>query len=385
MPREFSKDNSASLPKLKNLPSTPNEVKKSLQYLLEIRKYSRVSKETTIKHLVSTQGFRVSLRSVYKLSNRPEIRLLANKMIKEHEKKVPQVWLYYYPNVSRVDNNLHSQFFQHLFPRTPDTEPIVNVSKPDRTEMLCVAVHDIIFDPGTNTYVTTSKVVSAISFRLLADCQSGSGIYVFYLDTLGDILFYDVVPTNGSMNDLHCPIQGFGLAEFLMSICQLLGHSLRQSPDMYLVTSVSGSVHEYYESRGFERIDDWDKVSQEIKECASLETSDITLQILLVKKSLFVPSTLNTSNLIQRLSRSREMTLNQVPTNLRNRAIDRVWHDALSEYVSKPLEPDEYNNREARNYFLNIIILHSHILVIIVVGKIFMTSGQERRKFNITM
>ena len=63
------------------------------------------------------------------------------------------------------------------------------------------------------------------------------------------------------------------------------------------------------------------------------------------------PRDLNTSKLIHRLCLHRDMTINQVPTRARSHNVEREWKNALTKYVSKPLDPNNHVNDVASEFF----------------------------------
>ena len=81
--------------------------------------------------------------------------------------KIPQVWIYFYPSTKRLFHNIHDKFFGHLIPYDDDKSYIKTVGEHSSTSMMCVALHDTIFNENSLEDEPTSNIISAVSFRIL--------------------------------------------------------------------------------------------------------------------------------------------------------------------------------------------------------------------------
>ena len=142
--------------------------------------------------------------------------------------------------------------------------------------MLCIALHDKVYDKETKRTVTKSNIISSISFRILKR-DVHTGIYIFYLGTLKGVTFHELLPMNSTMQDMQCLVEGFGLATLLLKIAQLLSFNIHDTYDMYLATNARDSVKKFYMQRGFELLPSWNRLPRKILDCARMEASEVNV------------------------------------------------------------------------------------------------------------
>ena len=168
--------------------------------------------------------------------------------------------------------------------------------------MICIAIHDNAYDKKSKQFVVKSHIISAISYRILSQGPQ-TGAYIYYFATLNDFSFHKVVPTNGTLSDLQCPIKGFGLASCLIEIVQLLAYNICASGTLYLGTNSNSDVYMYYQKLGFKLDKDWEQFPNEVIASAEMETNDIEHLYSLYLEGFVKRVESNTPNLIVRNSK----------------------------------------------------------------------------------
>ena len=143
--------------------------------------------------------------------------------------------------------------------------------------MICVALHDTSFNENTYDIDPTNNIIAAVSFRILpeASFSEETGVYIYYLGTLQNVSFHEVVETNGTMNDYRFPIENNGFGEFLLRLTQLLSLNIRDTYNMFLVANTTSSISKYYKKLKFDTID-WNTVGKNVNDCATLESKDLS-------------------------------------------------------------------------------------------------------------
>ena len=265
-----------SLPKSNGPSSVDKTVLKVISKIVYIHRLatSQLS-ESNIRETARQVGYSFPLKSLLSKDDRYEMKLLGSKTIKSNGKREPQVWVYYYPCTTSLSHNVHNEFFGSLFSDENDREYIKDVGDDEETSMICIALHDNLFNSTTGQYETTSNIICGLSFRVLkaAHFSEESGCYVFYLGTLQNVSFHDVVPTNGTMNDMNFDITRNGLAEWLLRTTQVIVYNVGGSYNMFLAANSKTSIRNYYDRLQFEECQGWNVVGEQVYECAKLEST----------------------------------------------------------------------------------------------------------------
>ena len=313
--------------------------------------YSKKGTNRNLKKDAEQVGFRFPLKDFLSTDDRAEIKLLGDKWVRDEFGRNPRAWLYYYPSLHSMKHNLHTEFFSELFEENQDKDHAKKVQKHKHTQMFCIALHDVITMHDGEPTKLTSNVISALSFRFLnARQKDGTGSYIFYLGTLQNVTFDDVVPTNGSCRDMNCPVATNGLAEFLLRITQCLTRNFRQTNHMYLAANVSTTIADYYERLKFSCCGDWDSVPLEVKECGMLETNDLQLiKPMLVKDAMKFQK--------QKVSSLIIKTCNNMPRHVRelkneaDNSFKTKMKAALENHSNTPVIKDYWTDQKCMDHF----------------------------------
>ena len=215
------------------------------------------SNHSTLKATALGTGYSFPLKDFISKDDRHEIQELSKQNIMDDGKKVPQVWIYFYPSTKTLFHKVHDEFFGHLFPNDDDKSYIETVGQDENTSMICVALHDKVFNEHTILDEPTNNIIAAVSFRILPQTSfhEETGAYIYYLGTLQNVSFHEVVQTNGTMNEFRFPIERNGLGELLLRLTQLLSLNIRDTFNMFLVANTTSSINKYYKKLNFKEID----------------------------------------------------------------------------------------------------------------------------------
>ena len=325
----------------------------TISYMVYLRHISEhPSADRDRASTVNEVGYSFPLKSLLSTSDRYEINLLSQKKYMVSGKKEPQVWVYYYPSTKALAHNIHDKFFGNVFDNTDDKEYIKDVGDDSDTSMICLALHDTTYNGETLKQEPTSNIISSVSFRILPESSFSeeSGVYVYYLGTLQNLSFHDVVPMNGTMNDFQFPIAGNGLAEFLLRITQLLSFNIRHTYNMFLAANIKSSINKYYKKLHFEDVDDWNVVGQNIHKSAQLESEDLTdLKPMWITEPIsFIKPT--TTDLFIRTLKHRPRSIRDIKTNPEVIYTNKM-RTILDAYVSNPLPDEKQWNTDILCYF----------------------------------
>ena len=105
--------------------------------------------ESSIRKSARQVGYSFPLKSLLSKDDCYEMKLLGSKTIVSNGKREPQVWVYYYPCTTLLSHNVHNEFFGSLFSDKNDREYIKNVGEKEETSMICIALHDNLFNSTT--------------------------------------------------------------------------------------------------------------------------------------------------------------------------------------------------------------------------------------------
>ena len=339
------------------------ETLEGIAELIEARKLAIDNKHPKFKKQASTFGYRFPLNSLVSTGDRLEINMLKNKFINEGGGRCPQVWVYYYPSTATAESKIHDEFFSYVFPSKEDKAKIAKVAKDPLTQMFAIAVHDKIY-VKPNVMKTTSNVICAISFCILNDVnREPQGSYIYYLGTLPGARFDDVAPTNGKFKNMRCPIEGNGLAHWLLRLTQVFVYNIKkqQTYNMFIAANTlpttnlyneSTTISQYYKNIMFEELSDWSSMPDQVQECARREISDLSQMVpMVIKEPLRLPK-----HHTQRFIKKHCLRLQRCLNDLKNESdmlYMRKMERTMNKYTATPMKPDKQNDENAQKHFLS--------------------------------
>ena len=195
----------------------------------------------------------------------------------------------------------------------------------------------------------SSNIISAVSFRILPESSLSeeSGVYIYYLGTLQDLSFHEIVPMNGTMNDFQFPVTGNGLAEFLLRTTQLLSLNIHNTYNMILAANTKSSINQFYKKL---HVDDWNALGENVHKCALLESEDLTdLKAMHIVKPIpiIIPTT---TDLFLRTIKHRPRFIRDIKTNSDASYLNKM-RTILDHYVKEPLPDEKQWNTNILDYF----------------------------------
>ena len=120
---------------------------------------------------------------------------------------------------------------------------------------------------------------------------------------------------------------------------------------MFLAVNNTTSIHEYYSSLKFEQVSSWNIVGDQVKNCAILESGDISDLLPMRITVPMNPPDYSTRSLILR-------TCLEIPRVMASKSpqytpghYQRKMKNVLTNYVEIPLKPDKYLNEKAAEKF----------------------------------
>ena len=242
---------------------------------------------------------------------------IGSKYYTENQSRVPYIWLHYYPPCQPSANTPIKDFFKSIFPSTSDKLRVDTVHQNHKTECIAIAIHDKEFDNQQFCYCDCCHILSAVSFTLVRQSKKDTttGAYIYYLGTLPDIGFHEILPGNKIFKELKFLVEGNGFAPKLLRIVQELSYMIRPSRHLFLGAHVHSVQSEYktmlgpsvpsnlvsfYHALKFITYKSWDDVPPEIKICAEMETEDIDELVPMHLKDYIIPSSDNAQRLLTR-------------------------------------------------------------------------------------
>ena len=129
-------------------------------------------------------GFRFPFKQVITPEDRFEMTELASKFYLSNDKKrIPYLWLHYYPPHQNKGNVPVREFFKNSFPSASDNERIDTVHEHNKTECFAIGIHDKHFENLQFGFTDRCHILAAVSFCLLKnnDKNDLSGAYIYYL------------------------------------------------------------------------------------------------------------------------------------------------------------------------------------------------------------
>ena len=318
-----------------------------------------VDKPSDISKTANQLGYRFPMNSFVSKDDRSEIKNFSKRTIMENEVKKPQFWVYFFPSTKNLSHAIHYEFLSELFPEESDREFIDIVGDHKDTSMLCLAIQDSFFINKTTADQNRNNVICMVSFKALKEShlKEENGCFIYYLGTLQGLSFHEVSPTNGNMNDLKGPITSNGFGEWMLRLTQLLSANITKSPYMFLVANPTTSIRTFYKNLHFEEVHSWNIVGKEVLECAKLESVDTKDLVILRMKSYMSPQKYTTQQLIMRTCQNIPRLMLRSDSQATERVYDKKMNSVLSSYVSIPLKPDIYLNRDAENEFNKLLPL----------------------------
>ena len=165
-------------------------------------------------------GYRFPFKQVLDSDDRFEMIELGSKYYMSDDKtRIPYVWLHYYPPNQNKGNSPIKDFFKSIFPSESDNELIELVHEHHRTECIAIGLHDKKFENLQYGYTDRCHILAAVSFCLLKnDSDLPSGAYIYYLGTLPEIGFHEILPNNKVMKEMKFLVEGNGFAPKLIRI-----------------------------------------------------------------------------------------------------------------------------------------------------------------------
>ena len=327
-------------------PSTEKKQLKIMSYLCHFR--HTIYDRKTIHPDANTKGYRFPLNAILSTKARPELKFIASKFYKEENRRVPNVWLYYFPSTSDLDYPIGQQFFQHVFPSKGEREHIRTIHEHKNTEAFAIALQDSVFKNIKTARQLSSNIISMVSFRMLED-DDDSGAFIYYLGTLHNQTFNKIMPTSPSFEKIKCPVEGFGMGELLLRITQMMLKCVKQSSNLFLAINRTSIYIRFYNRLDFTIEDDTEKAcdsrNSEILQCIQMEASDLEIFKFLSKTTELKELPLNGLRLINRHCSNLERCHEKF-TNFPGDNYLALMRKVLENYADEPYKADIYDDRE---------------------------------------
>ena len=152
----------------------------------------------------------------------------------------------------------------------------------------------------------------------MLDNDETPGAYIYYLGTLHNKPFHQIMPSSRSFEGVRCNVEGLGMGEFLVRLTQLFVKCVKKRSNLHLAINKTSVYIKFYKRLKFKVNNDAEeacqKLGDEIRQCVSLEATDISVFRLLCKWEQIKPHKLNARTLIRRHCDSIERCHSKFPT-----------------------------------------------------------------------